>query len=150
MKLAQRRLDAAGCINQHCNRANDPQRVQRLLAAQQMAKSMADVARAQQQEKREKAAAADAELLSCADAAIAKLKAKGLEASKLTMPEIRAVSWSAYRIKLKAAGVRKEELAAQLQGYIRADEGALDGHSNGRAALAPTAAEDEVDDDFDD
>ena len=57
MRLAQRKLDAAATVNAQCNRANAPERIRSLEAANQIAASLAEITRAETQGKQAKTAA---------------------------------------------------------------------------------------------
>ena len=127
MKLAQRKLDQAGCINAHCTRANAPDRVGKLQDALRLAASIADVNRQAASEKEQARAAANVEMLEKAPAALTKLKAAGGDLTKLTVAEIRAVAWCYLGTVLPKSGNKSTVFVAPVAALITANPAALDG-----------------------
>jgi hypothetical protein len=79
---------------------NAPQRVKRMKSELQLAKSIAQISRANKGEQTHKKKAASATIEKCAPAAAVKLQKKRMDFSKLTMPEIRALSLYYFKTEI--------------------------------------------------
>ena len=72
-KLAQRKLNNAGAITNHCGLQNHPERVKKLLAAAQLAASLAEISALMKATKEQGKCKADIELMDLAPASLVKL-----------------------------------------------------------------------------
>jgi hypothetical protein len=90
--LAKRKLDSVGFMKAHSGIANCPERVKRMKSELQLADSLAQISRANKAEQALRKAAASANIEKCGPAAAVKLQKQRMDVSKLTMPEIRALS----------------------------------------------------------
>ena len=126
LKLAKRKLDRAGYINAHCNRANALERIKRLKQGAQLASSIAAISEADRAEKSANKAKNDAALLALAPAALEKLEKKEWDCEKITKKEIISIAWRVYAKELKES-MAKPELAKTLKSLIRACPSAIRG-----------------------
>lgn len=93
-KLAQRKLDSSGFINSYSCEANHPRRTARLKAAQQVAASIAEIHRLNEEDKKCKQAELKDDLQASAPAGIQKvIAAQGnVNNAKLTIDHMRAIA----------------------------------------------------------
>merc|ERR1712147_318688 len=117
MKLAKRKLDATG------NFANAPDRIARLVQKAQLASSIAEIKRVDDEDKKKKVSAAS-ELVSHAPAAAQKFYDKGEVVSKLYINDIRALLVSAFKIETPST-ISKGDAAIKLEAAFEAESDAL-------------------------
>ena len=147
-KLAQRKLNNAGVITNHCGLQNNPERVQKLLAAVQLTASLAEIAALTKATKEQGKCKADTELIDLAPASLVKLNSEKVngDLTKLSKKEICAISFRYFGCMYKAANPKpvlvaglKELIAAQLTALLTA-AAAVAVPAAATAAAAPAAA----------
>ena len=107
-KLARRKLDSAGFVNAFCNHANSAKRIARLKSALQLAESMSEVSRAQQEEALAKKRLEDPDaFIKAAPDALIKLRKHECDElgpnawfAKLTVDQLRAIAYEYYKVKV--------------------------------------------------
>ena len=90
-KLAKRKLDTLAVVKAHCGIANSEERIAQLTRASQLASSMSEIQRVTQAEKKTKKVQQRTALFDLAPEAVAKLKTKNIDPTKLTTKEITAI-----------------------------------------------------------
>lgn len=90
-KLAQRKLNSTGFVSAFCGSGNGDEEIRRLRQAAQLAASLADAYRVEQEESKQKKEDEDAALEDHAPAALEKLRATGMQVQKLTVAQMRAI-----------------------------------------------------------
>jgi hypothetical protein len=104
-KLAQRKLNNAGAITNHCGLQNHPGRVKKLLAAAQLAASLAEISALTKATKEQGKCKADTELMDLAPASLVKLNSEKVngDLTELSKKEIRAISFHFFGCMYKEA-----------------------------------------------
>ena len=94
-KLAQRKLNYAGAITNHCGVQNHPARINKLLSALELTASLAEISALSKANKDQDKCKADTALMDLAPAALVKLNSDKLsgDVTKLTRKEICALSF---------------------------------------------------------
>lgn len=116
--LAKRKLDALGNVRGASGFANDEARLKRLRSQLQLAESLATIANAAAHEKAAARAQQTSDLVSLAPAAIAKLKEKKEDMSKLTKNEIRAIAFVHFGAAVLKESENKATLISQLEKLV--------------------------------
>jgi hypothetical protein len=118
-KLAQRKLNSAGAITNHYRLQNNPEWVQKLLAAVQLAASLAEISALTKATKEHGKCKADTELIDLAPASLVKLNSKKVNGgvTKLSKKEIYAISFRYFGCMYKEANP-KPVLVAGLRGLL--------------------------------
>jgi hypothetical protein len=98
--LAKRKLDSISFINKHSGITNAPERIKRMKCELQLFDSHARIPRASRDEQVHKKAAASATIEKCGPAAAVKPPKQRIYVSKLTMPEIRALSLFYFKTEI--------------------------------------------------
>ena len=96
-RIAKRKLDNLGYVRADCGMANDPQRIQRLTNQLDLTESLACIAKETADTDAAKKSIATAEMIDRAPAAVLKLKAKGGDLNKITMPEMAAIAFKYFK-----------------------------------------------------
>ena len=115
-KMAERRLNVLGEINNRCVVANSPGRVAKLKASLELAKSIDEIKRVQKDKKQRDSAARLSKLKEAAPAAISKYMAKENDASKLTINEMKATSFECLHKELKAT--KKSDVITEFKKLV--------------------------------
>jgi hypothetical protein len=139
-KLAQRKLNNAGAITNHCGLQNNPERVQKLLAAVQLTVSLAEFSALTKATKKQGKCKAGTELIDFAPASLVKLNSEKVngDLTKLSKKEICAISFRYFGCMCYKAANPKPVLVAGLKGLIAAQLTALPAAA--AAAAVPAAA----------
>jgi hypothetical protein len=114
---AKRKLDCLGALQGASCFANDPKRLKLLRDQLELASSIASINKAQAEEKHVKAQQATASLMEKAPGALEKLKAKGGDLSKITMPELESLAFRFFggaALKSKTKG----PMVAEVRGLV--------------------------------
>jgi hypothetical protein len=141
-KLAQRKLNNAGAITNHCGLQNNPERVQKLLAAVQLMASLAEVSALTKATKEQGKCKADTELMDLAPASLVKLNSEKVNGDviKLSKKGICAIPFRFFGCMYQEAYL-KPVLVAGLKGFIAAQLTVLPAAAAAAtAAAAPAAA----------
>jgi hypothetical protein len=139
-KLAQRKLNNAGAITNHCGLQNHPARVKKLISALELTASLAEISALSKASKEQDKCKAHTELMDLAPSALVKLQSDKLngDASKLTKKEICSLSFRYFGVLHKDSNP-KPLLVSGLQGLVQAQPDVLVAAA---AALAAAAAVD--------
>lgn len=153
--MSKRKLDALGNIRGQCAFANDPIRLKKLKSQLDLAASLEAISAAQLKAKQLKASKASSHLLEIAEAALAKLKSKGGDISKITKDEICSLALRFFGMKELKGSAKKDDLIAQLRGLLKEQPAALGLSAEVLAvalsrATAAVVADDDDNDDEDD
>ena len=140
-KLAQRKLNNAGAITNHCGLQNNPERVQKLLAAVQLTAFLAEISALTKATKEQGKCKADTELMDLAPASLVKLNSEKVngDLTKLSKKEICAISFRFFGCMYKEANP-KPVLVAGLKGLIAAQLTVLPAAAAAAATAAAAAA----------
>ena len=140
-KLAQRKLNNAGAITNHCGVQNHPARINKLLSALELTASLAEISALSKANKDQDKCKADTALMDLAPAALVKLNSDKLsgDVTKLTRKEICALSFRYFGTMYKES-TPKPTLATGLAGLMSAQPGILVAAAATVAALPPPAA----------
>jgi hypothetical protein len=122
-KLAKRKLDCLGNLRGSSGLANDEERQRRLKNQLQLSSSLAAISSETQSENATKHSQVTSALVDLAPTALGKLTLKGGDASKLTMPELKALAFVKFDGTIlkgdKAQHVREfDKLVAEQPGII--------------------------------
>jgi len=135
-KLAQRKLNNAGAITNHCGLQNHPTRIKKLLAALELTASLAEISALTKANKTKEKWKADT-MMDLAPAALVKLNGKSAGiVAKLKKNEVCAISFRFFGSMLKESNP-KSVLGAALEGLIAAQPGVLIAAKAAAAACAP-------------
>ena len=115
MKMAERKLNALGNINSHACFVNSATNLEKMRNQMQLASSISQVARVQRSEALAKRNEENAEKVTVAPIALAKLEKNNGDADKLTKKEIVAVLWVKYNIAMSESGNKKQKLVDALR-----------------------------------
>jgi hypothetical protein len=124
--LAQRKLNNAGAITNHCGLPNHPERVKKLNAALQLTTSLAKMSALTKATKEQGRCKADTELMDLAPASLVKLNSEKVNGgvTKLSNKEILSISFRFFDCMFKEANPKpvivaglKELIAAQLTAF---------------------------------
>ena len=138
--LPKRKLDAMCAIRGRSGFLNDEGRMKKMKSQLDLADSIASIHFAQKEEKKVKAAAATEGLFELAPVALAKLRSKGNDVSKLNMTDICAIAHR-YLAKDLDAKLKKLDLVLALQALMAAREHVLPAVVlEAGAAATPTVA----------
>jgi len=138
--LPKRKLDAMCAIRGRSGFLNDEGRMKKMKSQLDLADSIASIHFAQKEEKKVKAAAATEGLFELAPVALAKLRSKGNDVSKLNMKDICAIAHR-YLAKDLDAKLKKLDLVLALQALMAAREHVLPAVVlEAGAAATPTVA----------
>jgi hypothetical protein len=140
-KLAQHKLNNAGAITNHCGLQNNPERVQKLLAAVQLTASLAEISALTKATKEQGKCKANIELIDLAPASLVKLNSEKVngDVTKLSKKEIFAISFCFFGRMYKEVNP-KPVLVSGLEGLIAAQLTALPAAAAAAAAAVPAAA----------
>jgi hypothetical protein len=122
--LPKRKLDAMCAIRGRSGFLNDEGRMKKMKSQLDLADSIASIHFAQKEEKKVKAAAATEGLFELAPVALAKLRSKGNDVSKLNMKDICAIAHR-YLAKDLDTKLKKLDLVLALQALMAAREHVL-------------------------
>jgi hypothetical protein len=113
-KLAQRKLNNAGAITNHCGLENHPGRVKKLLAAAQLAASLAEISALTKATKEQGKCKADTELMDLAPASLVKLNSEKVngDLTKLSK-EICAISFCFFVCMYKEANPKQRGVSCE-------------------------------------
>ena len=135
--MARRKLDNIGYLRGESGLANDPDRIQRIQNQLALTESMAAIAKENADAKAAETSLETVKLIESAPAALAKLKEKGNDLNKITMPEMKAIAFKNFK-----GAVLKGDKAAHIKALaalISAQPGVL--HLQAAALTAtPTPA----------
>ena len=136
-KLAQRKLNNAGAITNHCGLQNHPSRIKKLLSALELTASLAEISALTRANKAKDKCKADTAMMDLAPIALFTLigKLAGIVA-KLKKNELCAIAFRFFGTMLKVSNP-KPVLVTVVEGLIAAQPGVL--ASAGAAAAARTA-----------
>lgn len=138
--LPKRKLGAMCAIRGRSGFLNDEGRMKKMKSQLDLADSIASIHFAQKEEKKVKAAAATEGLFELAPVALAKLRSKGNDVSKLNMKDICAIAHR-YLAKDLDAKLKKLDLVLALQALMAAREHVLPAVVlEAGAAATPTVA----------
>ena len=115
--IAKRKLDVLGELQGASCFANDPKRLKQLQDQLELADSISSINKAQADEKNHKAAQATASLLERAPAALNKLKAKGGDLKKITIPELESLAFRFFS-GVVLATKKKDAMIAEVRGLM--------------------------------
>ena len=124
IRLPKRKLDAMAAIRGQSGIMNDKEHIRKMRAQLDLAQSLAAVKHAEVEAKRVKKDAAEAELFDSAPGAVAKLRSKGGDVSKLFKAEICAIALRYFATALNAT-LKAADLASALQALITAKPAVL-------------------------
>jgi hypothetical protein len=94
--MPKRKLDALGFLRGESGIQNDPIRNKRLRNQLDLANSVAEISKQNEESKALQTSEAIAKLIEAAPAALIKLKEKGDDPAKLTMPEMKAIAHAKF------------------------------------------------------
>jgi ribosomal protein L12E/L44/L45/RPP1/RPP2 len=139
-KLAQRKLNNAGAITNHCGLQNHPARIKKLLSALELTASLAEISALAKSTKDEGKCKADTELLDLSPATLVKFHGEKImgDVSKLTKKEICALSFRYFGTMYKEANP-KPVLVSGLEGLMAAQPAVLPAAVAAAAAAAAAA-----------
>ena len=149
--LAKRKLDNIGDVKAYCGIQNDAERIRKLQAVGELAASISEIPRADKAARVAKKikVKVSSNLLDAAPAAVAKLKVKGGDISKLTKPQISSLALKYFGTHLLATkpkgdlvtALRKETTAKPT--VLTAAMEACGGGSGAASAAATGNADDD-------
>lgn len=122
--LPKRKLDSMAAIRGQSGFMNDKEHIRKMRAQLDLAQSLAAVKHAEVEAKRVKKDAAEAELFDSAPGAVAKLRSKGGDVSKLFKAEMCAIALRYFATALNAT-LKAADLASALQALITAKPAVL-------------------------
>ena len=122
--LPKRKLDALSAVRGQSGFLNDKAHIRKMRAQLDLAQSLAAVKHAEVEAKRVKKDTAEAELFNSAPGAVAKLRSKGGDVSKLFKAEMCAISLRYFATALNAT-LKAADLASALQALITAKPAVL-------------------------
>lgn len=124
ISLPKRKLDAMAGIRGQSGIMNDKEHIRNMRAQLDLAQSLAVVKHAEVEAKRAKKDAAEAELFNSAPGAVAKLRSKGGDVSKLFKAEMCAIALRYFATALNAT-LKAADLESALQALITAKPAVL-------------------------
>jgi len=124
ISLPKRKLDAMAGIRGQSGIMNDKEHIRKMRAQLDLAQSLAAVKHAEVEAKRVKKDAAEAELFDSAPGAVAKLRSKGGDVSKLFKAEMCAIALRYFATALNAT-LKAADLESALQALITAKPAVL-------------------------
>ena len=95
--MAKRKLDNLGYIRGECGLANDSERIQRLKNQLDLTESLAAISKERDDTRAANASLETAKLIEVAPAALKKLKEKGGDLNKITIPEMCAIAFKHFK-----------------------------------------------------
>ena len=139
-RLAQRKLNNAGAITNHCRLQISPARIKKLLSALELTASLAEINALTTSNKESEKCKADTELMDISPATLVKFYSDKIkqDVSKLTKKEICALSLRFFGVLHKESNP-KPWLISALQGLITSQPAVLT-NAHAAAAGAPSTA----------
>ena len=147
MNAPKRKIDALCGIRGHSGLLNDPERMKKLREQSDLAQSIVDIQRSQQQEKKAKKEAGISGLIEKGPESLKKLRAKDLDASKLSMDELHSIASRYFATTL--AKSKKSKLVEDFEALVAARPDVLTNAIAAATTRAPGSASDDKEGDED-